>query len=265
MSNLNIYKLLIRHTKTAILAGLFLGAISFLFLVTTQKNFRSSTDVLIVQNQEGPSDYYAMSRSADYLSNVLMESVGSEKFLSEVIASGKVSSDFIFGDKAERIRQWQKIIIVKKNSNVGIVNVKIFGNTQKQTAEISEGVLDVLINKSSMFLGRGQNLEVRVLSGPIIDKNPSLGQIIFTSAGGFLVGLILVFMWIIYREQMRILKGEDIEYFDNKIRLYPIEEFKKKENNEIKEIHKVDEEILKSENYISADSEFWRKRLNNEL
>ncbi|KKQ14647.1 MAG: hypothetical protein US30_C0001G0100 [Candidatus Moranbacteria bacterium GW2011_GWF2_36_839] len=219
----NMLKLAKKYLTTAILAGLFLGAISFLVLIVTQKSFRSNTDILIVQNQEGAVDYYAMSRSADYLSSILSESVYSEKFLDETIATGKISTNLFSGSQADKLKAWQKTINIKKNSTVGILSLEIFGNTERQTNDISNGVLDVLINKNSMFLGTNQNLKIQVLSGPIIEKNPSFFQIILASLGGFIVGMILIFMFGIYRSQI----GN-----------------------------------AKDESYLSADSDYWKERLN---
>ncbi|MFA6160290.1 MAG: hypothetical protein WC678_04380 [Parcubacteria group bacterium] len=219
----NMLKLAKKYLTTAILAGLFLGAVSFLILIVTQKSFRGNTDILIVQNQEGAVDYYAMSRSADYLSSILSESVYSEKFLDETVSTGKISTNLFSGSQADKLKTWQKTINIKKNSTVGILSLEIFGNTERQTNDISNGVLDVLINKNSMFLGTNQNLKIQVLSGPIIEKNPSFFQIILASFGGFLVGMILIFMFGIYRNQT----GN-----------------------------------AKDESYLSADSDYWKERLN---
>ncbi len=233
MTTEKMIKLAKNHLKTALLIGLLLGAVSFLVLVMTQKSFVAETDILIIQNQEGP---------VDYLGSIITKSIYSEKFLGEVISSGKISSGFLSGDKADRIKQWKKIISVKKNSNVGIVNLRIYGDTQKQASEISEGVLEVLINKNSMFLGKGQNLEICVLSGPIVEKNPSFLEIILASIGGFLVGMILVFMFAIYRNPFINIKER------KEIELYPIE--------------KANEEILSNNEYLSANSDYWKERLN---
>jgi len=221
-----------KYLGTAILAGLFLGATSFLALIVTQKSFRGNTDILIVQNQEGATDYYAMSRSADYLSSILSESVYSEKFLEETIATGKISGGIFSGSKIEKLRTWQETISIKKNPTVGILTLEVFGDTERQANDISVGVLDVLINKNSTFLGANQNLKIQVLSGPITEKNPSVSKIIIASLGGFLIGIILVFMWAIYRIPMIEAKRES-----GAIEFNPLEA-------------------------LDANSDYWKERLN---
>jgi len=229
-----MFQLAKKQLKTAILAGLFLGAVSFLVLIVSQKSFRSSTDMLIVQNQEGTADYYAMSRSVDYLSNILSQTIYSEKFLDETVATGKISAGLFSGDQAQKLKTWQKIISIKKNSTAGILSLEVFGDTVKQTKDISDGALDVLINKNSMFLGANQNLKIQILSGPIVEKNPSVEQIVLASLAGVVIGMILVFMFALYRSQIGNIKEE------NQIEMYPLED----------------------ENYVSADSDYWKERLN---
>jgi len=184
-----------------ILGGLLFAAVSFLFLVFSQKNFKASSDVLVTQNQTGYADYYTLSKSADYLSSIITESIYSEKFLDEVIATKMMNPDFLPQDKIKRLKVWNDTVKTSKNPGIGIVRLEIFASTQKQAMDISSAVLSVLANKSSLFLGQGQNVEVKNLSGPIWEKNPSPSNIVVATAGGFMVGFILTFIWLYYKEE----------------------------------------------------------------
>lgn len=231
-----------KHLKTAILAGLFLGAVSFLVLIVSQKSFKSSTDILVVQNQEGTVDYYAMSRSADYLSNILSEAVYSEKFLDEIIATGKISANIFPFDPLEKRKAWQKVISIQKSSTTGILSVQIFGDSTRQAKDISDGVLDVLINKNAMFLGTNQNLKIQILSGPIVEKNPSVGQIVIAGLGGIIIGILLTFLIVFYRE-----------------------EFFKKEEEIVMRGSLIEESSVENQDYLSENSDYWKERINKEL
>lgn len=233
-----------KHLKTALLFGMLVGALSFLTLVMTQKNFRSDMDIIVSQNQSGSTDFYALSQSANYLTNILSQSIYSEKFLDEVNASGKVSSNFLVGSNtAQKLKTWRRIIRVKKNSNVGIMSIEIFGDTPDQVKQISQAVINVLVNQNSYFLGQNKNVNAHVLSGPIVEKNPSFFQIVLTSTSGFAVGIILVLFWALYQEEYKKQKK-----FEDKIII-------NNENIPAKEIN--------GEEYLSADSDYWKKRLEN--
>jgi len=186
-----------------ILSGLLVGALSFVFLIATQKNFRASSDVIISQNQPGLSDYYAMSKSADYLSGILVQSIYSEKFIDEVSNANIVRAGFLPQDKMARLKEWSKTVKANKDSNLGILHLEVFANSQKDTLDISNTILKVLTEKNDLFLGSNQNIEVKILSGPIWEKNPSVAEIAGVLLGGFLVGVILSLMLVYRREEKK--------------------------------------------------------------
>jgi capsular polysaccharide biosynthesis protein len=264
MTTENMLKLAKNHLKTAVLCGLLLGAISFLGLVMTQKNFRSNTDILMSQSQLGAMDYYALSQSANYLTNILSQSIYSEKFIEEVAATGKVSNNFLTGDSAQRLKQWQRIVHVKNNSSVGIMSIQVFGDTQSQTDNLAAAVLDVMVNHNSFFLGQDQNVNVRVLSGPIVEKNPSFAQIVMSSIGGFVVGVLFFLLFVIYREEF--MKKEEAGEEMSEIK------FTTKNNaieDKIMSIENLPQEdsaeklSISDEDYLAANSDYWKKKLEN--
>jgi capsular polysaccharide biosynthesis protein len=187
--------------KTAFMAlsGLLLAALSFLFLVITEKNYKVSTDYLIVQNQSGSQDFYTLSKSAEYIGKVLNEGVYSELFIDEVVKTGKVNAEFLPFDKKDKLKQWSKIVKVNRNAELGILSIEVFDNDKRQAANISDAIADVLTNKNNLFRGEGQNINVKVLSGPVTEKNPSITNIAAAMIGGFVLGFLLSAMSVYYQ------------------------------------------------------------------
>lgn len=252
----NMLKLAKNHLKTAFLFGLFVGALSFLILVMTQKNFRSNMDILMSQSQSGTTDYYALSQSTNYLTNILSQSIYSEKFIEEVEATGKISNNFLTGDSAQRLKEWQRIVHVRNNSSVGIMNVQVFGDTQASAYQLSQSILDVLINRNSFFLGQDQNVNVRVLSGPIVEKNPSFTQIMLSGIGGFVVGVFFFLLTVIYRAEF--FKKEEVA----EIRFTTEKEVSADDG--ILPIENIPQEpSISNEDYLAANSDYWKKKLEN--
>lgn len=255
MTTEKMLKLAKNNLKTALLFGLLLGALSFLILVMTQKNFRSSADILMSQSQTGTTDYYALSQSTNYLTNILAQSIYSEKFLDEVSATGKISTAFLKGDNAQKLKAWKKIVAVKNNSSVGIMSIQVFGDTQIQTDQLSQAILDIIVNHNSFFLGQDQNVNVRVLSGPIVEKNPSFTQIMMSCLGGFVVGMLFFLLFIIYQaeflEENEVTPNTNETSFKNsEIELLPIENLPQELN-------------ISDEDYLAADSNYWKQKLES--
>ena len=182
-----------------ILLGILLSALSFLFLVSNERNFKVSTDYLVVQNSSNSTDTYALAKSAEYIGRILAEGMRSELFINEVIKTGKVNPEFLPFDKKEKLKNWEKMVRVEQNANLGIISVSVFNDSQRQAAGIAEAVSEVLTTKNNLFRGEGQHIEVRILSGPVVEKNPSLADIIAAAVAGFVFGSFVSVVFIYYK------------------------------------------------------------------
>ena len=255
---LNVAK---KSAKGLFLAGIFIGALSFFLLVVTQKNSRATTDLLVVQNNiEGMADYFAQSKSVDYLNGILIESVYSEKFLAEMKNTNEMSVAYLPVNKVNRLKTWQRTVSLKKNANAGIISIDVFGDSPQQVTEISNAMIDVLTKQYSEFLGQGQNIEIKVLSGPIADKNPTTTQVVLVSFGGFAIGFLLAFLWAVYREEKRTREGQ----------LPDIGEYATIDNQEKSENRLAVEQASVEDNFpqysqFAEDSQYWQERLKMNL
>ncbi|MDD3607567.1 MAG: hypothetical protein PHQ20_02100 [Candidatus Moranbacteria bacterium] len=194
-----------------ILFGVLLAALTFWGAIIANKNFQARADVLIVQNQNGYSDYYALSRSADYLSQVLTESIYSERFIQKVAEKNIVNIDNMLPkDKSEKLKKWNQMVKVTKKSDTGLLSIETYGGTPTEAVQTSEAVLKVLTEDYYIFLGRGQDLDVRVLSGPILEKTFGMLSLVFIIFGGFVIGCLLAIVWFYFSYELK----EGVSYQD---------------------------------------------------
>lgn len=222
MSNDQIIALIKGKIGILVLGGLLVSAVSFLFLGMTEKNFKANTDFLVIQEQSGTQDYYSLSKSAEYISKILSESVYSELFIDEVIATGKVNKEFLPFDKKNKLEEWSKIVAVKRNVQLGVISIETFDNSQKNVLNISLGIAEVITTKNNLFRGDSQNINVKILSGPVIEKNPGINKIVMVVLGGFVLGFFLTLIGVYYREEARRNKNtrnedehkDSLEYLD---------------------------------------------------
>lgn len=195
----SIYSLIKAKKGTIILSGVLVAALSFLFVVISQKNFKVTTDFLIVQDKEGTQDYYSASKSAEYIGKIFGEAIYSDLFIDEAMKTGKINNEFLPFDKKARLDEWSNIVKVRKNPEVSMMSTIVYDNSKDNAVRISEAITTVLTTKSYLFRGSGVNVDVRVLSGPIVEKNPSLGDIILVISGGFIVGIMLSLVLLFYK------------------------------------------------------------------
>lgn len=192
-----------RLGSIALISVLF-AAVSFIILVFSEDAFKVRTDFFITQNNPNSQDFYAMSRSSEYIGKVLSEAIYSERFIDAVIETGKVPASSLPLDKKNKLEEWSRMVNVKKNLELGMIQVEIFNDDQRVAARTSQAIADVLIQKNNLFRGGDEkSVEVRILSGPITEKNPSITQLVLVAIGGFFLGGLLSLLWIFIRIEMK--------------------------------------------------------------
>lgn len=199
------FSLLWNKKGTVALVGILVAALSFLALIVLEKPFKVRTDFLITQNSSNSQDLYALSRSAEYVSKVLSEAAYSERFIEAVVETGKVPSTFLPTNKKDRLEAWAQEVKVQKNLELGMVQVEVLGNDQMEASRISQAIAEVMTQKNILFRGGDEKaVDVRILSGPIVDRNPSVQEMVLVVIGGFLFGSLLTLLNIFAKQQRGI-------------------------------------------------------------
>jgi uncharacterized protein involved in exopolysaccharide biosynthesis len=199
METIEFFQKVRGRISSIVLTALIVSVVSFVFLIFSENAFKVRTDFLVTQNNAGSQDFYAMSRSSEYVGKVLSEAIYSERFLGAVIETGKVSANSFPLDKKDQLDQWSKEVRVNKNLELGMIQVEVFNDNQKDGIKTAQAIADVLTQKNSLFRGGDEkSVDVRVLTGPIVEKNPSITQLILVAVGGLFFGgllsVLLVFM-----------------------------------------------------------------------
>lgn len=180
-----------RKWGSLLLAGLLAGSLSFFALVFFSKHFKVTTDFLVVQTGTSQSqDFYSMLKSSEYLGKVLSQSVGSEKFIGAVVETGGVDGNFLPGNPKDRLEAWEKMVKVTNNPDVGSLHIEVLGDSDRETLRVAQAVGQVLTEKNMLFRsGDEKSVEIRTLSGPIVEKNPNMERMILVAMIGCVFGM----------------------------------------------------------------------------
>lgn len=203
MENIEFWGIAKSRKGFIILTSTVVAAASFLFLIFSEDAFKVRTDFLVTQNNANSQDFYAMSRSSEYVGKILSESVYSERFLDAVFETGKVAPSSLPSNKKDKLDQWSKEVRVKKNLELGMIQIEVFNDDQKEALKTSQAIADVLTQKNILFRGGDEkSVDVRILTGPIVESNPSIMQLVVIAIGGFFFGTVLSLLWIFVRREM---------------------------------------------------------------
>jgi capsular polysaccharide biosynthesis protein len=197
----NFSSFLQKKLKALVLCGLLVSATAFLILILVSKKYDVKTDFLVTQSSRDFRDFYSVAKSSEYLSRILSQSVYSDRFIEEVVQTGKVDKNFLPIEQNERIKVWEKTIKVNtKRSDVGIVGIEILHNDKREAMKISQAVGQVMMERNHLFRGGGEHdASVTVFSGPILESNPTLSKVLGVIISGFLAGFFGALVWVIAR------------------------------------------------------------------
>lgn len=195
-----------------ILVGLFISFCFGFFLVLSQPSYRADTAFLITFKDATEKDYYTVSRSAEYVGKALAEVVVSERFLDTAIEAGLMSPTGFSADKKERLKQWTEMVSVSRGADFGFLNIRVFGDTSRATQRTAKAVTDILTTKTRDFLGETANVEMKILSGPIVERSPTFFELLFAALGGFILGAT-VYIFLLLLRISQVLHEPDEEQF----------------------------------------------------
>lgn len=192
-----------------ILIGLLVTLSSMGLLFVVQDHYRSSADFLVTSSQSG-QDYYTATRSAEYMSRVLSEVLYSEHFIDALIETGKVSENYFPRDKKERLDMWAKTLSVKRNAEIGFLSITVTGNNDRDTYRLSQALVQVLDTQSAIIFGEeNQNIKVRLLSGPILERNPSASQFMTLLLASVILGVLGLFSARLIQQEFALPETRD--------------------------------------------------------
>jgi len=197
-----ILRMFRKHWIGAALAGLLFSALAVLFTVFFSPKYSVRTDFLITQEATEGKDYYALTRSSEYASKILTEVIGSDRFIDEVFGTGKLDSDFLPSGKRERLREWNKLVSVGSEADLGIIRVTVSGDRLLETQKTAQAVEEIITGKNGVFFGSGErNMPIHVLSGPISQRNPDFATFSSVALGAFFLGFLIALSVVFLRNE----------------------------------------------------------------
>jgi len=183
--------------------GILVSVLAVLSLFLFNPRYEVRTDFLVSQEEVASKDYYTLARSSEYIGKILGEVSSSERFISAVVDTGKISPEFLPFDKKKRIEAWQKMMKMSQELDLGILHVTVFSNDPKEALRVSQAVAQVLIEKNGALLGTAdKNIPMSILSGPITEGNPSGNEIMLVAIAGFVFGIVLSFLVIFLKQEV---------------------------------------------------------------
>ena len=145
---------------------------ALIFTVAQPLKYRSSMNLLVIQEGKESLDYYTASKSTQYLSDILAQVIYSTSFYDNVMNSGYKISNTFSESEQKRKKQWQKTIETKVLKDTGIISINAYSTKRDQAEQIVQAVSHVIKTKHSIYHGSGNMVKVSIIDKPITSNWP---------------------------------------------------------------------------------------------
>ncbi|HOY55923.1 MAG TPA: hypothetical protein PLH37_00630 [bacterium] len=166
--------------------------------------YRSRTNLLVIQKQALSLDAYASARASERLASNLASVVKTESFFAQVLNSNFDIKVAWPSKENERRDFWKKMITTSIAPETGILTVDVFYKDDEQAKIISQAVAYVLVNKSAEYHGGGDSVVIKVVDPALVSNYPVRPNLIFNILSALIVGLFLGVAVVIYNAQRKI-------------------------------------------------------------
>lgn len=191
-----------KNIKAVAFIAIIVVIISLTISVIQTPKYESSAKLLVVINQDN-TDPYTLSRSSDYVAEILSEVIYSHSFISNVFKSEFDLRDELGFNREKRLKNWKKMVGIEIKEGRGIITIDVLHEDKDQANQFAQAISYLLITKHDTYHGLGDKVDIKIIDSPRVSDTLAQPKIIRNSVLGLIVGLILGFTFIIiFPEQM---------------------------------------------------------------
>ena len=194
-----------RKWQAVILFMLLLAALAFVISVFQPQRYKAEQRLLLVQSYGEEVDPYAATRSTEFLTGLLSEVMYSEKFLSQVIASGYGVSDNLFPELPKKRKKfWKKTLRTRVIGDTGIMEVLVYNTDRYTTEQIALAVGHVLSTEHGQYHSRGNAVTIQTIDEATTSLRPAQPNIPLNTLAGAVLGVIagLAFVYLFPKREI---------------------------------------------------------------
>lgn len=198
--DMNKFVSLIKMKKQTIASVVILFlTVTAIFTFCQPLKYNSESRVLVIQDFPRGIDQSSISKSNEYISNILAKVVSSNLFYSDVLNVG-FNIDKSYFSKTSNINdemdQWKKTVQAKAIGDTGIIDINVYHPDKQQLNQIAMAVNFTLQSKHAKYHGLGSNIIIKIIDEPIVSAWPIKPNIILNLFLAIVVGLIVSLYYI---------------------------------------------------------------------
>lgn len=205
---------IIRGRKKTIFFVAFLFLILVMIATFVQPlKYKATTKILVTQSFGPASDAYSVSKSNQFVSNVLAQIIYSDIFFDDVLKSGySIDKNYFSTNENKRKEQWQDMIQPIVLNDAGVIVINTYHPDKYQVNQINQAVAYTLKTKHTQYHGFGTKISVKVIDKSITSRFPVKPNVILNALFGIVAGIALGVIFVYLnpkKEKIKIAKKKN--------------------------------------------------------
>jgi len=211
------FKNLVKQKKLTVLAitVVFLVVAMIITFVQPLKYGATST-LLVVQNYGPNTDAYNVSRSNQFLSNLLAQVIYTDSFYEKVMSSAyNINKKIFSSDVNQRKEQWQNMVYTHAIADTGMITLKVYHQDKVTADKINQAIAYTLMIKHSQYHGLGDNVKIKVINDSTLSDWPVKPNIALNLILSLVLGLAtsLYFIYLFPDKKFNIKFNKSVDTF----------------------------------------------------
>lgn len=195
---------------------MFLIAVT-LFTFLQPLRYSATSTLLVVQNYGPNTDAYNVSRSNQFLSNLLAQVVYSDSFYGKVMESGyNINKSLFSAEINKRKKEWQNMVYTRAIADTGMITLKTYHQDKATADKINQAIAYTLMTKHSQYHGLGENVKIKVINDSTLSDWPVKPNValnlILALISGLAASLYFIYLFPVKQFRAKINKSENVFY-----------------------------------------------------
>lgn len=213
MNKLSYTKIIRQNWEiVALMTGVAI-VIALVISVTQPFQYKASSKLLIIQNQEGAFDAYTATKSAEKIGKNLVQVVSTTSFYNDVMAANPRLVKEFPTDQLKLRKAWQNDVITSVVPETGIFEIEAYNVDKQVAADLVSTVAYVLITKGAEYHGGGTAVTIKVIDDVIVGKYPVRPNLAMNLGFAAVLGYVLGSLFVLLAQARSVSRNQQQSLF----------------------------------------------------
>ncbi len=227
----NILDQILRNKILTFLVIIVFLLISLFLNLIQKKEYSSTAQILIIQEQGKNLDAYIATKSAEALSDNLKKALESSSFKNAVLGRYPDLNINLKGTEKNKRKEWEKIVQVKIIPNTAILEISTYQELPFSAEKLLNNILETLFTEHQKYHGGGFNVRLEIIDKPLTSLRPVRPNIFLNLFLSLFLGLFFTITLLILFPNKSEKINQNIKKWFLKIKSFKKENPKQKTKN----------------------------------